>query len=213
MILKLKIEIKASPRYLYMLLPYQNAIRTLELNYNTTINNKLINDLSNKINITDSNSVYITPYQFSNKTFDTSFFSNQLKNKINYASKNSILIDDREDTIDEFNKAGGTGILFKNNAQEIIKIFDAREKIVLEREFWIEILRLQIEYGLNLNEKILENYERAKLKVNLESIAKRAKVISEMLRGERPANQAEATKLATEIERLVELTQNIVDLS
>ena len=36
-----------------MLLPYQNAIRTLELNYNTTINNKLINDLSNKINITD----------------------------------------------------------------------------------------------------------------------------------------------------------------
>ena len=58
-------------------------------------------------------------------------------------------------------------------SQEIIKIFDAREKIVLEREFWIEILRLQIEYGLNLNEKILENYERAKLKIDLESIAKR----------------------------------------
>ena len=48
---------------------------------------------------------------------------------------------------------------------------------------------------------------------NLEAIAKRAKVISEMLKGERPANQEEAKRLATEIERLVELTTNIVDLS
>ena len=54
---------------------------------------------------------------------------------------------------------------------------------------------------------------KIKAQENLESIAKRAKVISEMLKGERPANQAEATKLATEIERLIELTQNIVDLS
>jgi len=42
---------------------------------------------------------------------------------------------------------------------------------------------------------------------------KRAKVISEMLSGERPANQAEAIKLSNEIQRLVELTTNIVDLS
>ena len=48
---------------------------------------------------------------------------------------------------------------------------------------------------------------------NLEAIAKRAKVISEMLKGERPANPAEAIKLSSEIERLVELTTNIVDLS
>jgi hypothetical protein len=34
-----------------------------------------------------------------------------------------------------------------------------------------------------------------------------------MLNGERPANQAEAIKLSNEIERLVELTTNIVDLS
>lgn len=54
---------------------------------------------------------------------------------------------------------------------------------------------------------------KIKAQENLESIAKRAKVISEMLRGERPANQAEAIKLATEIERLIELTTNIVDLS
>jgi hypothetical protein len=48
---------------------------------------------------------------------------------------------------------------------------------------------------------------------NLEAITKRAKVIGEMLRGERPANPAEAIKLSNEIERLVELTTNIVDLS
>lgn len=48
---------------------------------------------------------------------------------------------------------------------------------------------------------------------NLEAIAKRAKVIAEMLKGERPANQAEAVKLSNEIEKLVELTTNIVDLS
>ena len=48
---------------------------------------------------------------------------------------------------------------------------------------------------------------------NLEAISKRAKVISEMLNGERPANEEEAKRLAREIERLVELTTNIVDLS
>jgi hypothetical protein len=48
---------------------------------------------------------------------------------------------------------------------------------------------------------------------HLEAITKRAKVISEMLNGERPANQVEAIKLSKEIERLVELTTNIVDLS
>jgi len=48
---------------------------------------------------------------------------------------------------------------------------------------------------------------------NLEAIAKRAKVMSEMLTGDRPANQEEAIRLMREVERLVELTTNIVDLS
>jgi len=48
---------------------------------------------------------------------------------------------------------------------------------------------------------------------NLEAINKRAKVIGEMLNGERPANQEEAIRLVKEIERLIELTTNIVDVS
>ena len=54
---------------------------------------------------------------------------------------------------------------------------------------------------------------KIKAQENLESIAKRAKVINEMINGERPVNQEEAKRAAKEIERLVELTQNIVDLS
>ena len=44
------------------------------------------------------------------------------------------------------------------------------------------------------------------------SITKRAAVIAEMLKGERPANQTEAIKLSNEIQRLVELTTNIVGI-
>ena len=54
---------------------------------------------------------------------------------------------------------------------------------------------------------------KIKAQENLESLAKRAKIISEMLNGERPVNQEEAKRVTREIERLVELTQNIVDLS
>ena len=54
---------------------------------------------------------------------------------------------------------------------------------------------------------------KIKAQENLEAIQKRAKVISEMLNGERPVNEEEAKRVTKEIERLVELTQNIVDLS
>jgi hypothetical protein len=54
---------------------------------------------------------------------------------------------------------------------------------------------------------------KTRVQEHLEAITKRAKVISEMLNGQRPANQSEAIKLSNEIERLVELTTNIVDLS
>ena len=48
---------------------------------------------------------------------------------------------------------------------------------------------------------------------NLEAIEKRAKVIDEMLNGQRPVNEEEAKRVTKEIVRLVELTTNIVDLS
>ena len=53
-------------------------------------------------------------------------------------------------------------------------------------------------------EKVLEN---------LNAINSRIKVISEMITGEREANTKEAVRLSAEIEKLVELSTNIVDLS
>ena len=63
------------------------------------------------------------------------------------------------------------------------------------------------------NNSFMKPEYKMRAQENLEAIAKRAKVISEMLNGERPVNQEEAKRAAKEIERLVELTTNIVDLS
>ena len=54
---------------------------------------------------------------------------------------------------------------------------------------------------------------KMRVQEHLEAIAKRNKIIAEMLAGERPVNQAEAIKTTKEIEKLVELVTNIVDLS
>jgi hypothetical protein len=43
-------------------------------------------------------------------------------NKQNYAKPNAILIDDRPDTIDEWNARGGKGILFISTEQTIDKL-------------------------------------------------------------------------------------------
>ncbi len=63
------------------------------------------------------------------------------------------------------------------------------------------------------NNSFMKPEYKMRAQENLEAIAKRAKVISEMLNGERPVNQDEAKRATKEIERLVELTTNIVDLS
>lgn len=54
---------------------------------------------------------------------------------------------------------------------------------------------------------------KEKVLSHLESIEKRNTIISEMLAGQRPVNQDEAVKLNNEIKRLVELAENIVDIS
>jgi hypothetical protein len=48
---------------------------------------------------------------------------------------------------------------------------------------------------------------------NIEAIEKRIVVIREMMEGKQPANQQRAIILAKEIEKAVELTRNIVDIS
>jgi hypothetical protein len=47
----------------------------------------------------------------------------------------------------------------------------------------------------------------------IDGINSRTKVIKEMLEGNRPANQQQAIQLTIEIDRLLEQTQNLIDLS
>ena len=47
----------------------------------------------------------------------------------------------------------------------------------------------------------------------IDGITNRTKVIQEMLEGKRPANQEQAIVLTLEIQRLLEQTQNLIDLS
>jgi hypothetical protein len=48
---------------------------------------------------------------------------------------------------------------------------------------------------------------------NIEAIEKRISVIKDMMEGSRPADQKLALQYAKEIERAIELTRNIVDIS
>jgi len=48
---------------------------------------------------------------------------------------------------------------------------------------------------------------------HLEAISKRAELVDQMLNGNRPVNQVQAKKAIQEIQRLVELSTNIVDIS
>lgn len=50
------------------------------------------------------------------------------RHKSKYATPKTILIDDTEDVIDDFNKAGGIGILHKNLGDTFLKLIAALEK-------------------------------------------------------------------------------------
>ena len=58
------------------------------------------------------------------------------------------------------------------------------------------------------------NPERKERLLNdLDSIANHNKVISEMLNGNRPANQQDAVRLSQQISVLLERTRNLIDIS
>ena len=74
-----------------MLQPYKNAINELQTNSSTNTDKLLTSSLLKKINIADSNNVYVTPYQFNAKSFDTSILRNQFLQKLNYSDTASML--------------------------------------------------------------------------------------------------------------------------
>lgn len=59
---------------------------------------------------------------------------------------------------------------------EIANIWSAAGRIVLEREFWIAVMKGQVELGLDIPDEAIASYETVKNDVNLESIMERERV-------------------------------------
>lgn len=71
-----------------------------------------------------------------------------------------------------------SGVLADRYAsQEMRDIWSQENKIILERELWIAILKTQKNLGLQVSDKVISAYEEVKSKVNLTSINSREKVI------------------------------------
>ncbi len=56
---------------------------------------------------------------------------------------------------------------------EMTAIFDRRERVILERRFWVAVLEAQIELGLDVSPDALDDYRAVIDQVDLESIDKR----------------------------------------
>ena len=71
-----------------------------------------------------------------------------------------------------------SGVLADRYAsKEMRDIWSQENKIILERELWIAILKTQKNLGLQVSDKVISAYEEVKSKVNLTSINSREKVI------------------------------------
>ena len=55
-------------------------------------------------------------------------------------------------------------------------LWSASGRLYLEREFWIAVMRAQKELGVEIDDSAIEASEKAKLRVDLESIRKREEI-------------------------------------
>ncbi|MDO5712597.1 MAG: adenylosuccinate lyase, partial [Micrococcales bacterium] len=56
---------------------------------------------------------------------------------------------------------------------ELVELWSAEHKIILERQLWIAVLRAQAELGIPVPEQAFADYERVLEQVDLDSIAAR----------------------------------------
>lgn len=68
-------------------------------------------------------------------------------------------------------------ILADRYASDAIKqIWSTEGRILIEREFWIAVLRVQRDFGVNIPEEAINAYEAVKTQINPQSIREREKV-------------------------------------
>ena len=58
----------------------------------------------------------------------------------------------------------------------ISKIWSAEGRIILEREFWIAVMKAQKELGLDIPQEAIDAYEKVKDQINLKSIMNRERI-------------------------------------
>ena len=63
------------------------------------------------------------------------------------------------------------------SCNEITSLFERKNRYLLEREFWIAVLKLQIQHGLKVPSDAIKAYEKVKDQINLESIDNREFVL------------------------------------
>ncbi|MED5417610.1 MAG: lyase family protein, partial [Verrucomicrobiota bacterium] len=56
------------------------------------------------------------------------------------------------------------------------EIWSAEGRIVLERDFWIAVMKAQRELGLPISEEVITDYEKVREEVNLDSIQERERI-------------------------------------
>ncbi|MGH3721948.1 MAG: adenylosuccinate lyase [Pseudonocardiaceae bacterium] len=59
---------------------------------------------------------------------------------------------------------------------ELVRLWSAEYKVVLERELWLAVLRAQADLGVPVEQQTIEDYQRVVSVVDLESIARRERV-------------------------------------
>ncbi len=60
---------------------------------------------------------------------------------------------------------------------EMVELWSAKNKIVLERRFWIAVMRAQRDLGVAIDARAIEAYEAVVDEINLDSIAARERVV------------------------------------
>ena len=60
---------------------------------------------------------------------------------------------------------------------EILKIFEKKNRIILERSFWVSVMKLQMKYGLQITLKEIEAYEKVIGEIDLNSLNLREKTL------------------------------------
>ena len=71
-----------------------------------------------------------------------------------------------------------TNVLALRYASETMRaIWSPRGRILMEREFWIAVLKAQRDLGLPVPAEVIADYERVKNQIDLESIRQRERVL------------------------------------